>query len=411
MVGREYRQFGDGARLVEADIDRELVVGLFAGADEARLADFSLQVDLEPVGRIMPPDIGVEFGFRPFGEGGAEFGLRHRDALRAVYFREAAGQHRLGLVIQRAQQLRLPAVPHAGADAPDVGGGQDGQQLHLLDGLHDGGKILDRLAVGQVARLRHRGHCEVFFDQPCHQLGIGGVEAEPRAQSPRHPGAGNRMILRAALGDVVQQGGDVDHRAMLGLDLAKQVACDRELVVAAAFDLLQVADAADQMLVHRIMVVHVELHHRHDLAEGADEVTEHAGLVHAPQHDLGVIGRQDLHEQPVGFRIFAKLGVHQFQRARHRAHRVGVEGEVVLLRQLEDPDQIDRVVLEDVGRGEVDAVVVDDEVVAVGHPPPLGARPQPRHHAAQHRRGLACSSSSLAHRIAVRSPTSLATRK
>ncbi len=175
---------------------------------------------------------------------------------------------------------------------------------------------------------------------------------------------------------------------MLGLNLAEQVARDRELVIAAALDLLQVAYAADQMLVHRIMVVHVELHHRHDLAEGADEVTEHASLVHAPQHGLRVIGRQDLHEQPVGFRIFAKLGVHQLQRARHRAHRVGMEGEVVLLRQLEDPDQIDRVVLEDVRRGEVDAVVVDDEVVAVGHPPPLGARPQPRHHAAQDRRGL-----------------------
>ena len=80
--------------------------------------------------------------------------------------------------------------------------------------------------------------------------------------------------------------------------------------------------------------------------------------------------------------------VDQLQRARHRAHRVGVEGEIVLLRQPEDPDQVDRVVLEDVGRGEIDAVVVDDEIVAVGHPPPLGARPQPRHHAAQHRRRL-----------------------
>ena len=65
-----------------------------------------------------------------------------------------------------------------------------------------------------------------------------------------------------------------------------------------------------------------------------------------------------------------------------------MEGEVVLLRQPEDPDQVDRVVLEHVGRGEIDAVVVDDEIVAVGHPPPVRARPQPRHHPAQHRRGL-----------------------
>ena len=147
----------------------------------------------------------------------------------------------------------------------------------------------------------------MLLDQPGDQFGIGGAEAEPRAQPPRHLGAGDRMILGPALGDVVQQRGDVDHRAVLGLDLAHQVAGDGELVVAAALDVLQVADAAQQMLVDRVVVIHVELHHRHDLAEGADEMTEHAGLVHAPQHDLRVVRRQDLHEQPVGFGIFAQL--------------------------------------------------------------------------------------------------------
>ena len=83
-----------------------------------------------------------------------------------------------------------------------------------------------------------------------------------------------------------------------------------------------------------------------------------------------------------------KLGVDQLQRTGHRSHRVGMERQIVLLRQPEDPDQVDRIVLEDVGRGEIDAVVIDDEVVAFGHPPPVGARPQPRHHAAQHRHRL-----------------------
>ncbi len=142
------------------------------------------------------------------------------------------------------------------------------------------------------------------------------------------------------------------------------------------------------MLVHRIVVVHVELHHRHDLAEGADEVAEHAGLVHPPQHDLGVVRGQDFHEQPVGFRTFPQLRIDQFQRPRHRAHRVGVKGKVVLLREAKKSDQIDRVVLEHVGGGEIDAVVVDDKIVAAGHSPPVHARPQPRHHAAQHRRRL-----------------------
>ena len=47
-----------------------------------------------------------------------------------------------------------------------------------------------------------------------------------------------------------------------------------------------------------------------------------------------------------------------------------------------------RVVPEDVGRREIDAVVVDDEVVALGHPPPHRARPEPRHHATQYRHRL-----------------------
>ncbi|MGY3132754.1 hypothetical protein ACVWZM_003436 [Bradyrhizobium sp. USDA 4501] len=243
-------------------------------------------------------------------------------------------------------------------------------------------------AVRQVARLRHRRHRQMLLDQPRHQFGVGRREAEPRTQPPRHLGAGDRMVFRPALGDVVQQRRDIDHRAVLGADLAEQVAGDRELLVAAAFDVLQVADAAEQMLVHRVVVVHVELHHRHDLAEGADEVAEHAGLVHPPQHDLRIVGGQDLHEQAVGFIVLAQLGVDQLQRARHRAHRIGMEGEVVLLRKAEDPDQVDRIVLEDVGRGEIDAVVVDDEVVAAVNPPPLGAGPQPRHHPAQHRRRL-----------------------
>src|SRR5439155_3161326 len=71
MVGREDRQLCNAAGLVETDIDRELVACLFAGADEARLADLPLQIDLEPVGGIVPPDIGVELSFRPLVERGA----------------------------------------------------------------------------------------------------------------------------------------------------------------------------------------------------------------------------------------------------------------------------------------------------------------------------------------------------
>ena len=47
-------------------------------------------------------------------------------------------------------------------------------------------------------------------------------------------------------------------------------------------------------------------------------------------------------------------------------HRVGMECQVVLLRQMEDADQVDRIALEHLVVGDVDAVVVDDEIVGLG---------------------------------------------
>ena len=91
------------------------------------------EIDLEPVGRVVPRDIGFELRRRPIRHGVAEFGLRHGDALGAIDLGEAAGEDRLGLVIERADELRLPAVPHARSDRLDVHGGEDGEQLEPLD--------------------------------------------------------------------------------------------------------------------------------------------------------------------------------------------------------------------------------------------------------------------------------------
>ncbi len=181
---------------------------------EAGVADLARQLDLEPVGRIVPADIGVELGLRPFGEGGAEFALRRRDALGAVDLGEAAGQHRLGLVIQRAQQLRLPAVPDARARRRGCRrwSGSSSSFICSTD-------CTTAAKFSMVWRSERSRDCATVDMVRCCSISqatssvSAAAEAEPRAQPPRHLGAGDRVILGPALGDVVQQHGDVDHRA------------------------------------------------------------------------------------------------------------------------------------------------------------------------------------------------------
>src|SRR5437588_11048310 len=101
MIRREYGELGDAARGVEADRGRKLLAGRLGGAHETGVAEFVRQVDLEPVRRIVPLDVTVERVGWPIRKRGAEFGLRGGDALRAIDLGEAAGEHRLGFVIQR----------------------------------------------------------------------------------------------------------------------------------------------------------------------------------------------------------------------------------------------------------------------------------------------------------------------
>ena len=56
---------------------------------------------------------------------------------------------------------------------------------------------------------------------------------------------------------------------MLRQDRARELVGEPVVRVLAGLDLGQHADAAQQVLVDRVVVIHVELHHRDDAAEGA----------------------------------------------------------------------------------------------------------------------------------------------
>jgi hypothetical protein len=76
-------------------------------------------------------------------------------------------------------------------------------------------------------------------------------------------GADDGVVLLAPLADVVEEEREVEHLAVhLALEDARG---DGQLLhQLAALDLGEDGDALDGVLVHRVGVVHVELHHRHD---------------------------------------------------------------------------------------------------------------------------------------------------
>jgi hypothetical protein len=80
----------------------------------------------------------------------------------------------------------------------------------------------------------------------------------------------------------VQEDGHIERFALL--DAGQQLGGQRMFALAFALvDARQHRNGADQVLVDRVVMVHVELHHRDDLAEFGNEAAENPGLVHPPE--------------------------------------------------------------------------------------------------------------------------------
>ncbi len=87
-------------------------------------------------------------------------------------------------------------------------------QPQALQRLDDAGKVADCPRVGQVARLRERAHHEMVLDKPVDEFGFSGRQAQSRSEFAGNAGAENRVILRAALADVVQKSREIERAPM-----------------------------------------------------------------------------------------------------------------------------------------------------------------------------------------------------
>ena len=168
----------------------------------------------------------------------------------------------------------------------------------------------------------------------------------------------------------MQEQRDVEQRAVPRLDLVRISSLASGVSsLRAALDVGKDADAAQQMLVHRVVVVHVELHHRDDAGRrrGTKRPSTPASFIRRSTVSASFfevrISRKQLGCASSLSRNFASI---RLSERVDRAHRVGMEREIVLLREMKDADQVDRIALEDVlRRARPDAVVVDDEILAL----------------------------------------------
>ena len=98
------------------------------------------------------------------------------------------------------------------------------------------------------------------------------------------------MVAVPPLGDVMQE--RRHEKRPPRIDFRHHRRCHRgRLRQTSAFDLMQDADHLDGMLVDGEAVVHVELHHRDDLAEIGQEPAENAAFVHQSQDPFRIVLR------------------------------------------------------------------------------------------------------------------------
>ena len=106
--------------------------------------------------------------------------------------------------------------------------------------------------------------------KPFYGFHIGFVQAKPRSHLARNLCTNHRMIFIAAFADIMQQKGNVDHLSVQTF-FQNRTGNGQFFDQFAALDLGKVPDTLNRVLIHRVAVVHIELHHRNDGLKFGDE--------------------------------------------------------------------------------------------------------------------------------------------
>ena len=121
------------------------------------------------------------------------------------------------------------------------------------------------------------------------------------------------MIFLTALADVMQECCDKQRPSVL--NRAEDRGRERQLGGQfAPLDRSYIAERPQQVLIDRVMMIHVELHHRDDTTELGHEPAEYASFVHVPERYFRITLRgKQRQKNLVGFGIVPEIIVDQPQ--------------------------------------------------------------------------------------------------
>ena len=154
------------------------------------------------------------------------------------------------------------------------------------------------------------------------------------------------MITAAPFGDIMQKQGDVKFIPQVNL-MHRQRRHRRDLRQAAGFDPVQNTHGKDSMLIHRVTVIHIKLHHRDDAAEIRQKFPQKPRIIHQAQHPFWILSAgHHIDEHLVMLGVFAESRIDPAQIGVQFAQRMGVDIKAVLLGNLKHLDHQFRMIFE-----------------------------------------------------------------
>ena len=267
------------------------------------------------------------------------------------------------LAVQVLERPGLPGRPQVGVGATHVGHGQQVKVVQVDLVAHQAGEIANDRGVVDVLLLGGHRQLQVVLYQPRRQGRLAGIQAMVGAELFGLAGAQLRVIAAAALGDIVEKPGYVEHGGVFdSLHDLRQAGILAFL--RGQGEPAEIAHHAQDVRIDRVAVKEVVLHPAGNQPELRNVGAQDSVAVHRLQLAGRIGGRgQHLHEGAAVLRVLAETPADRGRGFRQPLHQGAAEAADIRMRlpQQEGLQQRPRRVPQQVGPLRVEVTVAQQK--------------------------------------------------